>query len=154
MTLRVGGVYSCDAFAKINCKRTRSAKTAMSSKVCRLCRSVVAPNRAVQLFSPTALLQQCPSRVTALLDVPVKKDEGHSACMCEKCKTRIQSHEKSAEDLAAFKEMARCSRRALEPRGPLKRAKATSGEVGVSPETMKQRPCSKLSRKRLDFDSE
>ena len=61
--------------------------------------------------------------------VPVKKDDGHSACMCEKCKTRIQSHEKSAEDLAAFKEMARCSRHALEPQGPLKRAKATSEEV-------------------------
>ena len=126
----------------------------MSSKVCRLCRAVVAANRAVQLFSNAGLAKQWPSRITALLGIPVEKDDGISPLICDACKTRVHSLEKAAADLTAFKEMARCSSGVLGPRGPLKRTKATSGDVGVSPDTIKERPRSKLSRTRLNFDSE
>ena len=54
------------------------ATTMSSAKVCRLCRAVVACNRAVQLFSQAGLVQQWPERITALLDVPVVRDDGAS----------------------------------------------------------------------------
>ena len=110
--------------------------------------------RAVKLFSHAGLAKQWPSRITALLGILVEKDDGISPVICDTCTTRIHSLEKAAADLTAFKEMARCSRGFLEPRGPLKRAKATSGDVGVSPDTIKERPRSKISRTRLNFDSE
>ena len=81
----------------------------------------------------------------------MEKDDGISPLICDAFQTRVHSLEKAAAALTAFKEMARCSRGVLGPRGPLKRAKATSGDVGMS---LKERPCSKLSRKTLNFDSE
>ena len=108
----------------------------------------------MELFTPTALEQKWASRVTALLAVPVEKGDGLPSCICRKCKARVEVLEKSAADLASFKQMAECSRSTLGPLGPLKRTKVTSGEVGVSPDTVRQRPSSKLSRKRLDFDGE
>lgn len=67
------------------------------------------------------------------------------------CSNRITSLEKAQADLAAFKDMARCSLSILGPRGPLKRTKETSSAVGVSPDTSRQRPQSKQARKRLNF---
>ena len=87
----------------------------MSSKVCRLCRAVVATKRAVQLFSHAGLAKQWPSRITALLGILVEKDDGISPLICDVCRNRILSLEKAAADLAAFKEMARCSSSVLGP---------------------------------------
>ena len=64
------------------------------------------------------------------------------------------SLEKAAADLKAFKQLASCSISALERvRCPLKRLKCTSSDVGVSPDTARERPRSKLSRKILEFNS-
>ena len=57
--------------------------------------------------------------------------------------------EKATVELAAFKKLAAS---ALERRGT-KRVKETSGEVGVSPNTARLRPRSKLARKKLTFES-
>ena len=38
-------------------------------------------------------------------------------------------------------------------RGPLKQTKVTSSDVGVSPDMLRERPCSKMSRKSLSFES-
>ena len=65
------------------------------------------------------------------------------------------SLEKAAVDFREFQQLASCSRSALEKvRGPgTEKPKATSGDLGVSPDTARLRPCSKLTRKKLDFQS-
>ena len=126
-----------------------------STRVCRLCRDLVASNRAVSLFSVTGIQQQWAFRIESLLGVPVRNCDGVSGYICQKCKIRIVSLEKAAADLKAFKQLANCSRSALERvRGPLKRPKCTSSDIGVSPDTSRDRPRSKLPRKRLEFNSE
>ena len=62
---------------------------------------------------------------------------------------RILALERAASDLIAFKALAKASY----ARGPLKRTKETSGDVGVSPNTLRERPPTKLARKRLNFQS-
>ena len=136
------------------CLAARMTSTS-STQNCRLCRDLVASNRAVSLFSVTGSQHQWPSRIENLLSVPVSDCDGLSSYICQKCKVRIVSLEKAAADLKAFKELASCSRSALERvRGPLKRPKCTSSDIGVSPDTARKRPRSKLSRKRLEFNSE
>ena len=126
----------------------------MASRVCRLCSDVMEAKRATNLFSAVGMQNNWVSRITALLDVVVSRDDGLSLYICIKCKLRIVSLEKSLADLEAFKHLVRCSGCVLERvRGPLKRTKVTSSDVGVSPDILKERPCSKLSRKRLSFES-
>ena len=109
----------------------------------------------MSLFSATGIQQRWASRIESLLDVPVSNRDGLSGYICQKCKIRLVSLEKAAADLNAFKQLANCSRSALERvRGPLKRPKCTSSDTGVSPDTARDRPRSKLPRKRLDFNSE
>ena len=124
------------------------------TRVCRLCRALVPSKRAVSLFTTIGVQQQWSKRIESLLSVPVGSSDGLSGYICEKCKLRIVSHEKAAADLREFKETARCSVSALERvRGPLKRPKSTSSQLGVSPDTARERPRCKMSRKRLDFES-
>ena len=142
--------------------RTRALVSAVESmastvctRVCRLCRALVPSKRAVSLFTTIGIQQQWRRRIENLLDVPVAIEDGLSGYICDKCKLRIVSNEKAAADLKAFKETARCSRSALDRiKGPQKRPKSTSSELGVSPDTSRERPRSKIARKRLDFESE
>ena len=93
---------------------------------------------------------QLPQGRSGWLEIPV--DHGISPYMCEMCKNRIVHLEAALVDLAAFKELCQESRKALmRVSGPTKRPKATSGDIGVSPDTAKQRPSSKRSRKKLEF---
>lgn len=124
----------------------------MASNTCRLCRSVVPAKRCMSLFTSIAIQKQLASRITTLLEVPVARSDGLPANICRACNSRLTSLEKALDDLAAFKDMARCSLSALNPRGPGKRTKETSGDIGVSPDTSNQRPRSKQARKRLTFD--
>ena len=83
-------------------------------------------------------------------DVPEPVLDDHfSSHICESCRSRVVSLEKAVADLAKFKLLAGSS---LEIR-TLKRTKDTSGEVGVSPNTVHQRPRAKVARKKLIFQS-
>ena len=120
------------------------------TRVCRLCCVLVASNRAVSLFGAAGSKHQWPSRIEDLLSVPVGASDGLSSYICQKCKVWIMSLEKAAADLKAFKELASCSRFTVERiRGPLKRPKRTSSDIGVSPDTARQRPRPKILKKRL-----
>lgn len=123
-----------------------------SSRTCRLCRSLVGANRALHLFTSKGVSKGLAGRITKLLEVPVASDDRLPPYVCETCIKRITRMEKALDDLAAFKDMARCSLSALDKtRQPIKRTKETSGEIGVSPNTLKQRPRAKQARKRLTF---
>lgn len=112
----------------------------MSGRVCSLCRAVVAGNRAVHLFNATAIEKQWVPRIWKLLEVAV---DDISPYMCQMCKTRLITLEKAVTDLASFKALARNSRQALiRTTGPLKRTRVTASDVGVSPDTAKERPSS------------
>ena len=78
-------------------------------------------------------------KISVLLDVPVRHDQHLSSLVCSKCITRIKSLEKAGKDLASFKRSV----------SSLKRTKATTGEVGVSPNTLRERPRSKVARTLL-----
>lgn len=121
---------------------------------CRLCRTVVESKRAVSLFTAIGIQHEWAQRIERLLELPVDRSDSLPTYICTKCKQRIEALEKAAVDLKGFKDMAWCSKTALERvRCPLKRTKATSSDTGVSPDTQRERPKSKLTRKRLDFDS-
>ena len=104
---------------------------ASSSRICRLCRSIIAPTRVVHLFSSTSIQKRLDSRIADLLEVPVDRNDGLPAYICHACSNKISSLEKAQAELAAFRAMAKCSYSAME-RGPLKRTKQTSGDIGVS----------------------
>ena len=128
----------------------------MSSRTCRLCRSLVAVNHCIALFSRGSAQQRLSTRITDLLDVSVDANDGLPQGVCEKCKRRLEHLEFAAQDLVDFRKLARDSYTALvPPRGPLKRTKESSGEIGVSPDIAKSRPPLKkqtaATSKRLDF---
>ena len=115
---------------------------------CRFCRSLIPPNKTVHLFTNIAVQKNWPSRITQLLEVPVERQQQFSNYMCITCSSKIERLERAVKELQAFRVMARCSYDRVQ--GPLKRVKQTSG-VGVSPDTTRARPQSKLSRRRLTY---
>ena len=70
--------------------------------------------------------------------------------ICNKCTARIVTLEKAFIDLSDFKKSARACME--QGHHSLKRTKATTGEVGMSPNTFRERPRSKVAR-RLRFTS-
>ena len=116
--------------------------------LCRLCRETAPSKRCVSLFSQISSKQKWGERITSLLQVPVCKNDSLSPHLCSLCKNRILALERAASDLIAFKALAKASY----ARGPLKRTEETSGDVGVSPNTLRERPPTKLA-KRLNFQS-
>ena len=124
---------------------------ASTTRVCRLCRAVVPPKRTVHLFNANAVKNKWASRISDLLGVPLADTDRISPYMCDMCKTRLVSLEKAVTDLGSFRELVKHSREALSAIGPLKRTRVTGSDVGVSPDTAKERPSSKLARKRLTF---
>ena len=117
-------------------------------RACRLCKAITSTKRAISLFSSSGVKGRLAARISTLLDVPEPTPgDLFSSHICEKCRSKITFLEKTVAELARFKDMARSS---LENRGK-KRVKETSGKVGVTPDTARQRPPSKLSRKRLSF---
>lgn len=129
----------------------RGHSMASSTTECRLCRSTVSNRSTVHLFTARGLKNKWASRISTILSIPVEKDERVSPHVCCMCTRRIETLERAAADLQAFKELAKSSLDALQSRGPLKRTRVTSGEVGVSPDTVRARPSSKLSRRQLTF---
>lgn len=124
----------------------------VTPRVCRLCNTATTTKRSLNLFSSSGIRHQWSSRISSLLEISIDRSDGQSPCVCDICKNRVVYLEKALVDLAAFKTLARSSPSQLQKvRGPLKRCKVTSGSVGVSPDTSKERPPSKLTRRRLDF---
>ena len=79
-------------------------------------------------------------------------NDGLPQQVCRKCKRRVGTLERSAEDLKQFKILARDSYRTLLSRGSLKRTKESSGVTGVSPDTIRVRPPPKrLTQRQLSF---
>ena len=127
-------------------------KIIMASRTCKLCRALSDPNRSTALFTSTGIAKRLGPRISTLLQVPVDRDDGLPQYICRECNKHVAKLEEALDDLTAFRDMARCSVAALSSvRGPLKRRKETSGEVGVSPDTLRCRPRSKHTRKRLSF---
>ena len=121
-----------------------------SSRVCRLCSATIDSKRALSLFSTTGQRQKLASRISKLLDIPEPiPSDTLPSIICWKCNQRISTLEKALAELDRMKALARSS---LEGRG-MKRVKETSGAIGVSPDTLRQRPPAKLSRKKLMFES-
>ena len=110
--------------------------------------------RLWSIFSSSGVASSLASRITDLLDVSVSRKDGLPAQICSNCNTRITKLEKALADLATFKSIAQCSVAAFEGwhRQPLKRTKETGSDVGVSPNTLRERPPSKQVRRRLPFD--
>lgn len=122
-----------------------------STRVCCLCRAVTQPKRAVHLFNANAVKNKWVSRISDLLGVHLVDTDRISPYMCDMCRTRLLSLEKALADLESFKQLAKRSTVALSTIGPLKRTRVTGSDVGVSPDTARDRPSSKMARKRLMF---
>ena len=120
-----------------------SISSVMASLTCRLCWENIAPKKATSLFTTISLQQGWASRISALLQVPVKPDDKLPKHACSKCINRVKTLEKAAADLSSFK---RSVRSVMEHHaGCLKRTKETTSDVGVSPDTLRERPQSKVA---------
>ena len=81
--------------------------------------------------------------ISLLLGIPVEEQDKRSLQICFRCANRVESLEKAVKDLVAFKAMARCS---LDRVTGFRRTKETSGDVGVSPDTISDLPAQRLPR--------
>lgn len=125
-----------------------------SSSICRLCQTASAANSVVAIFSLKARETRMAHRISQLLDISVCSNDGLPGCICMKCSRRIETLERSAENLKKFKILAQDSYTTLSSRGPNKRTKDTSTELNVSPDIERARPLPKrpLSQRQLNFE--
>jgi len=74
----------------------------MSTKVCRLCRSLAAEKRCTSLFTIHGLQQWWASRINRILEVEVAADDTLPKHICRPCRTRLEVLERAAEDRVAL----------------------------------------------------
>ena len=130
-----------------------TAMATLSASVCRLCMSKVSKNHYCLLFSPGALHKKLSSRLGGLLEMNVDAKDGLPSLICEKCKRRFETLEKSVHDLAEFRQMAQDSFVVLSARGNLKR-KECSLQTGVSSDIARSRPpLKRMTIRRLQYNS-
>ena len=99
-----------------------------STKMCRLCLSIVDSRSSVNLFTVIGLKNKWASRISALLLVAVDDDQMLTSHVSTKYTHRLDALEKADIDLHAFKQQAWSSLTALQSRGSLKRPKVTGGK--------------------------
>ena len=102
----------------------------------------------MHVFTNIAVQKNWPSHITKLLEVTVERQQQFSNYTCITCSSKIEILERALKELQAFRVMTRCSYDRVQ--GLLKQVKQTSG-VGMSPDTTRARPQSKLSRRRLAY---
>ena len=82
---------------------------ASRARQCCLCRAVVEVKNTVHLFNTSGLEKKWPSRIFTVLGAQVHESDGISPHMCKMCTRRLESLEKAALDLEAFKDLAESS---------------------------------------------
>lgn len=103
--------------------------------------ATVCIKNSVALFSPVAVSQKLAARVASLLETTVDANDRLPHHLCKPCKRRFDTLEKAAEDLKSFRtEASECRRSLLARSVSGKRTKESSGSIGISPDTMKERP--------------
>ena len=127
---------------------------AATTLVCRLCMSKASKNHYCLLFSAGAVQKKLSCRLGGLLEMDFDAQDGLPSLICEKCKRRFETLEKSVNDLTEFQKMARNSFDAFNTRGNLKRKKECSVQTGVSPNIARSRPpLKRMNIRRLQYDS-
>ena len=110
--------------------------------VCRLCVQSTAPQKAMSLFSKKSVEHDWAWRVSSLLEVPVAREDHLPAYNISAINARPGYYlEKVLADLQSFKLSAKSALQHFTARPPvvsLKRAKQTSGNIGVSPDTLQR----------------
>ena len=112
-----------------------------STNVCRVCVGKAEHPHYTALFSKESLRVGLPGRMSDLLGVPVIQNDNCPQRVCRGCMRKFTSVESSIKSL---QETAQASYRQLsDSLSTRKRAKETSGTIGVSPHTQRARPPSK-----------
>ena len=119
------------------------------SKQCRLCKTKSVPaKKVVALFSSRGVALKLAPRIGKLLEIPEPTPgDGHSSIICQKCNDSLPSLEKAVREIARLKDLAKSSLHQ-----GVKRTRETGGNIGISPDTVRQRPRPKQARKRLTFE--
>lgn len=120
---------------------------------CRFCLETIPSKHAINLFSKNSNSVNLSGRMSDLIKLPVLPTDGLSPYTCRLCRDRLLTIErKLVEAREMIKSMyQRAHLQAQTGRATmctLKRPKETSGTVGVSPATAKNRPPSKRSALR------
>ena len=121
-----------------------------ASQSCRLCGGVADYSHRVALFSMPNTKKDLPGRVSRMLGVSVRQNDGRPTVLCRRCMNKFSALER---DLEALKQKARATYDSFPDKenvtGSRKRTKNTSGSV-VSPSTASVRPPAKrMDRCRL-----
>ena len=69
---------------------------------CRFCGALLDEKHRSGLFSSTALEKDLPGRFSRLLQLPVSRDDGLSVYCCRKCVRRLNSVEKTIEEMKSL----------------------------------------------------
>ena len=97
-----------------------------SSSICRLCQTAAAATGVVAIFSLKGKETRLAQRISQVLDICVCANDDLPGCICMKCSRRIETLERSAENLKKFKILALDSYTTLSFRGPKERTKDTA----------------------------
>ena len=125
--------------------------TIATTKPCCLCSNTVDAKTTVQLFSATGYRNKWASRITALLLVQGDETDFLPSTVCARCAYRYIIWTLWKRQLQIFRELAQRCMSTHQLYGPLKHTRVTSSDTGVSPDTARVRPTSKLTRKKLVF---
>ena len=69
---------------------------------CRFCGALLHEKHRLDLFSTIALEKDLPGRFSRLLQLPVSGDDGLSVYCCRKCVGRLNSVEKTIEEMKSL----------------------------------------------------
>ena len=69
---------------------------------CRFCGALLDEKDRLDLFSTIALEKDLPGRLRRLLQLPVSRDDGLSVYCCKKCVGRLNSVEKTTEEMKSL----------------------------------------------------
>ena len=80
----------------------RSKQSWRRMATCRFCGALLDEKHTSGLFSTIALQKALPGRFSRLLQLPVFRDDGHSVYCCRKCVGRLNSVEKTIEEMKSL----------------------------------------------------
>ena len=103
---------------------------------CRLYRDLVPCTKTMHLSTSAGIQKSWAPRISLLLDIPVEQEK-LSSQICSRCANRVESLGEGSQVLSSFR---------LNRFTGLKRTKETSGDVGVSPDTINDHWTQRLPR--------
>ena len=156
---------ACEAL-QVTMQRAVFTLSHMMMRSCRICSKVVEAKHSLALFSQDAVKDGFPDRLSRVINLPVRENDGLPKHICRPCNRRLTAAEsfihlaRSSYEKEEFWSDNTSSSNTVTVEGSglpdvnRKRPKNTSSSIDASPHTVQARPAAKrvpLQRRRLSF---